>query len=54
MVIGHTDCAAHDSEESVEAAVRAAVARVRAALPGLTVEGVVYDVRAGALRPVGS
>jgi hypothetical protein len=32
--------------------VRASVARVRAKLPALTVEGAVYDVRAGVLRPV--
>jgi hypothetical protein len=52
MVIGHTDCGAHPSDEAAEAGVRAAVARVRAALPGLAVEGAVYDVRAGFLRPL--
>jgi len=53
LVIGHTDCAAHGSDEAVEAGVRAAVARVRAALPDVAAEGAVYDVRAGVLRPVG-
>jgi len=52
MVIGHTDCAAHASDDEVEAGVRASVARVRAKLPALTVEGAVYDVQAGVLRPV--
>ena len=52
MVIGHTDCGAHASDEAAEAGVRAAVARVRAALPDLAVEGALYDVRAGVLRPV--
>ena len=52
LVIGHTDCAAHDSDEAVEAGVRAAAARVRAALPDLAVEGALYDVRTGTLRPV--
>jgi len=52
MVIGHTDCGAHASDEEAEAGVRASVARVRAALPALAVEGAVYDVRAGVLRAV--
>jgi carbonic anhydrase len=53
LVIGHTDCGAHASDEAAEAAVRTSVARVRTALPALTVEGAVYDVRARALQAVG-
>jgi carbonic anhydrase len=53
MVIGHTDCGAHASDEAAEAGVRASVARVRATLPRLAVEGALYDVRARVLRPVG-
>jgi Carbonic anhydrase len=52
IVVGHTDCGAHPSDEAAEAGVRAAAAKLRAALPALVVEGAVYDVRAGRLRTV--
>jgi carbonic anhydrase len=52
IVIGHTDCGAHASDDAAEAAVRAAVARVRSTLPRLAVAGAVYDVRARVLRPL--
>ena len=50
IVIGHTDCGAHTSDDAAEDGVRAAMRTLRSALPELVVEGAVYDVRAGGLR----
>jgi carbonic anhydrase len=49
-VVGHTDCAAHDGNDTVSAsAARQSAARIRAALPELRAEVGLLDVRTGAV-----
>jgi carbonic anhydrase len=52
MVIGHTDCAGHESDAAAEASVRDGLRRIRgsAAVPAdFRLEGMMYDVRTGTL-----
>ena len=49
-VVGHTDCAAHGSDDEVAAAeVERGVVRIGVALPGLEVRGAMLDLRSGAV-----
>jgi carbonic anhydrase len=55
LVIGHTDCAGHPSDEAAEAAVADGLRRIRSssAVPdSFGLEGLMYDVRTGELRPI--
>jgi carbonic anhydrase len=55
VLIGHTDCAGHASDEAAAAAVAEGLRRIRgsAAVPeSFGLEGLMYDVRTGALRPL--
>ena len=50
-VVGHTDCAAHGSDDEVAAAeVERGVVRIGVALPELEVRGAMLDLRSGARR----
>lgn len=49
-IVGHTDCAARQSDEDAEAAVEAAVAALTAGVPTLDVVGAIYDVKTGTYR----
>lgn len=51
-IVGHTDCAARQSDEDAEVAVEAAVAALTAAVPTLDVVGAIYDVRTRTHRRV--
>jgi hypothetical protein len=56
ILIGHTDCAGHPSDEAALAAVGEGVRRIRGsgAVPdSFGVEGLMYDVRSGVLGPLG-
>jgi carbonic anhydrase len=56
VVIGHTDCAGHPSDGAAESAVGEALRRIRgsSAVPdSFGLEGLMYDVRTGELRPLG-
>ena len=49
-VVGHTDCAAHGSDDEVAAAeVERGVVRIGVALPELEVRGAMLDLRSGAI-----
>ena len=49
-VVGHTDCAAHGSDDEVTAAeVERGVVRIGVALPELEVRGAMLDLRSGAV-----
>jgi carbonic anhydrase len=49
-VVGHTDCAAHDGNDTLSAsAARQSAARIRAVLPELRSEVGLLDVRTGAV-----
>ena len=49
-VVGHTDCAAHGSDDEVAAAeVERGVVRIGVVLPGLEVRGAMLDLRSGAV-----
>jgi carbonic anhydrase len=55
LLIGHTDCAGHPSDAAAESAVRDGLRRIRAssAVPdSFALDGMIYDVRDGTLRPV--
>jgi carbonic anhydrase len=55
VLIGHTNCAGYPSDEAAEAAVSEGVRRIRdsPAVPdSFGVEGLLYDIAAGTLRPV--
>ena len=52
LVVGHTDCAGFDSDELAEEGVRTSMRALKAAVPELRVDGAMYDVRAGMVRPV--
>lgn len=55
LVVGHTDCAGHPSEEETVAAVIAGVERIRIAIPdGFEVHGLMYDVRTARARALTS
>ena len=55
LVVGHTDCAGHASEEDAVAGVLAGVARIEATIPkDFAAHGLMYDVRTARLRAVGS
>ena len=55
ILIGHTDCAGHASDEAAAAAVAEGLRRIRGTgtVPdAFGLEGLMYDVRTGVLRPV--
>jgi len=53
VLIGHTNCAGHDSDEAAAAAVADGARRIRAAMgEEFGVEALMYDVVSGALTPV--
>ena len=53
VVMGHTDCAGHGSDQAASASVADGARRVRGAMPeGSTVDALMYDVRTGAVSPV--
>ena len=55
ILIGHTNCAGYPSDEAAEEAVREGLRRIRgsSAVPdSFRVEGLMYDIAAGTLRPV--
>jgi hypothetical protein len=53
VLIGHTDCAGHDSDEAAAASLADGVRRVRGAMPdGFGVDALMYDVASGTLTPV--
>lgn len=55
VLIGHTDCAGHPSDEAAEAGVRDGLRRIRgsSAVPdSFVIEGLMYDVRTGSLLPL--
>jgi carbonic anhydrase len=53
VLIGHTDCAGHGSDEAAAAAAADGARRIRAAMPdGFGVEALMYDVAAGTLSTV--
>jgi hypothetical protein len=52
-LIGHTDCAGHDSDASAAAAVADGARRLRGAMPdSFRVDAFMYDVATGTLNPV--
>jgi carbonic anhydrase len=56
LLIGHTDCGGHPSDEAAATAVIEGLRRIRGtgAVPdSFGLEGLMYDVRTGALLPVG-
>ena len=53
VLIGHTDCAGHDSDESARVSLMDGARRIRGAMPdGFGVEALMYDVVTGSLTPV--
>jgi hypothetical protein len=53
VLIGHTDCAGHDSDEAAAASLADGVRRIRGAMPGgFGVDALMYDVAAGTLSRV--
>ena len=55
IVMGHTDCAGYASDEAAESAVRESLRRIRgsSAVPdAFGLDGLMYDVRDGTVRPV--
>ena len=53
VLIGHTDCAGHDSDESARVSLVDGARRIRGAMPdGFGVEAFMYDVATGSLTPV--
>ena len=52
-LIGHTDCAGHDSDESARVSLMDGARRIRGTMPdGFIVEALMYDVATGTLTPV--
>ena len=53
VLIGHTDCAGHDSDAAAAAALADGARRIRGAMPeGFGVDALIYDVATGTLTPV--
>ena len=55
LLIGHTDCAGHESDAAAESALRDGLRRIRgaSAIPeGFGLEALMYDVHTGALSPL--
>ena len=53
VLIGHTDCAGHESDAAAAASLADGVRRVRAAMPdAFGVDALMYDVATGALNPL--
>jgi hypothetical protein len=53
VLIGHTDCAGHDSDEAAAASLADGVRRIHGAMPGgFAVDALMYDVASGSLTPV--
>ncbi len=56
LLIGHTDCAGHPSDEAAARAVAEGLRRIRgsSAVPdSFGLDGLMYDVRTGSLQPLG-
>jgi carbonic anhydrase len=53
VLIGHTDCAGHDCDESARVSLMDGARRIHGAMPdGFAVEALMYDVATGSLTPV--
>ena len=53
IVMGHTDCAGHGSDEAAAAAVEDGARRLRSHMPdSFAVDAFMYDVSTGALNPL--
>jgi carbonic anhydrase len=53
VLIGHTDCAGHESDAAATASLADGARRVRDAMPGsFGVDALMYDVATGSLRPL--
>ena len=53
VLIGHTDCAGHDSDSAAAASLADGTRRVRGAMPeGFGVDAFMYDVVTGTLNPL--
>ncbi len=53
IVMGHTDCAGHDSDAAAAAAVEDGARRLRSHMPdSFAVDAFMYDVATGALTPL--
>lgn len=53
VLIGHTDCAGHDSDESARVSLIDGARRIRGTMPdGFAVDVFMYDVATGSLTPV--
>ena len=53
ILIGHTDCAGHESDEAARASLMDGARRVRGNMPdGFAVDAFMYDVASGVLAPV--
>jgi carbonic anhydrase len=53
VLMGHTDCAGHDSDAAAVASLADGVRRIRGAMPdGFAVDALMYDVASGSLTPV--
>jgi hypothetical protein len=53
LLIGHTNCAGHDSDAAAAAAVADGTRRLRGAMPdSFGVDGLMYDVATGTLNPL--
>ena len=53
VLMGHTDCAGHGSDEATRSALADGARRIRGAMPdGFAVDALMYDVRTGAVNPL--
>ena len=53
VLMGHTDCAGHDSDEAARVSLVDGARRIRGTMPdGFGVEALMYDVVTGELTPV--
>jgi carbonic anhydrase len=53
VVMGHTDCAGHESDAAAAAGVADSVRRIRGAMPdGFGIDAFMYDVSTGSLNPL--
>jgi hypothetical protein len=52
VLMGHTDCAGHGSDEATRSALADGARRIRGAMPdGFAVDALMYDVVTGSLNP---
>jgi len=53
VLLGHTDCAGHESDESARVSLTDGARRIRGAMPdAFAVEALMYDVATGEVTPV--